>query len=36
MTGEDRPQGGIHLNAGIGGLQSRTPHEVATRRVSSC
>ncbi|TCR68361.1 type VI secretion system contractile sheath large subunit [Bosea sp. BK604] len=29
MTGEDRPLGGVHLNAGFGGLQSRTPHEVA-------
>lgn len=30
MTGEDRPQGGVHLNAGFGGLQSHTPHAVAT------
>jgi predicted component of type VI protein secretion system len=29
MTGEDRPQGGVHLNAGFGGLQARAPREVA-------
>ncbi|RDJ22125.1 hypothetical protein DWF00_23855 [Bosea caraganae] len=28
MTGEDRPQGGVHLNAGFGGLQARTPREI--------
>lgn len=30
MTGEDRPQGGVHLNAGFGGLQAVAPREVAS------
>lgn len=29
MSSEDRPQGGVHLNAGFGGLQGRMPREVA-------
>lgn len=30
MTGEDRPQGGVHLNAGFGRLQAVAPREVAS------
>lgn len=30
MSSEERPQGGIHLNAGFGGLDASAPHETGT------